>query len=76
MKLFDFGGGLVDLDRWQEVNLFAVKWIPPPESKWNVRIKELLILYFLHTIYNSMDYLSLAALLLRAYKSTIETQGC
>lgn len=44
--------------------------------KWNVNIKEVLILYFPHPIYNAMDYLSLAAVLSCVYKSSIETPGC
>lgn len=46
------------------------------ELNWNVHIEALLILYFLHTIYNSMDYLSLVAALLSAYTSSIETLWC
>lgn len=52
------------------------------ESNWNVRIKELLILYFLETIYNSMNLVFQAAVLCvyhrnsRLLKAAISTAGC
>ena len=54
-----------------------MRLVPSPavtDPTWNVHIKELLILYFLHALYNPMDYLSLAAAPLCAYKSSIESR--
>lgn len=57
---------------WQmgwKVNLLVMWWFPPHIR--NEPNRELLIPYFLHTIYNSMDYLPMAAVPMHVYKSNI-----